>query len=236
MNDHGKSDRWVVPTKLPNKDRDGQATSVPGEPGAPETARPSSAEAVEGSRLAKGNSLQRPMLRTQGRVGMSPELERVRQAAKQDRQMRFTALLHHVYRLDTLCAAYLRLKRSAAPGVDGVTWQQYGEHLEANLQDLAARLKRGAYRAQPTRRSYIPKADGQRRPLGVTALEDKIVQSALVEVLNAIYEVDFLGFSYGSRPGRSQHNALDALWVGIARSKVNWVLDADIRGFNDHSS
>ena len=138
-----------------------------------------------------------------------------------------------IYRLDTLRAAYLRLKHSAAPGIDGVTGQQYGEHLEANLPDLAARLKRRAYRAQPTRRSYIPKADGQRRPLGVTALEDKIVQSALVEVLNAIYEVDFLGFSYGSRPGRSQHNALDALWVGIARSKVNWVLDADIRGFYD---
>jgi RNA-directed DNA polymerase len=233
MNDHGKSDRRVVPTKLPNKDRGGQATTARGEPGARGTERPELAEAVEGSHLAKGNTQQRPMLRTQGRVGMSLELERVRQAAKQDRKMRFTALLHHVYRLDTLRAAYLRLKRSAAPGVDGVTWQQYGEHWEANLQDLAARLKRGAYRAQPTRRRYIPKADGQRRPLGVTALEDKIVQSALVEVLNAIYEVDFLGFSYGSRPGRSQHNALDALWVGIARSKVNWVLDADIRGFYD---
>jgi group II intron reverse transcriptase/maturase len=164
---------------------------------------------------------------------MSPELERVRQAAKQDRKRRFTALLHHVYRLDTLRAAYQDLKRSAAPGVDGVTWQQYGENLESNLQDLSARLKRGAYRAQPTRRSYIPKADGQRRPLGVTALEDKIVQGALVEVLNAIYEVDFLGFSYGSRPGRSPHNALDALWVGIERRKVNWVLDADIRSFYD---
>src|SRR4029450_6713650 len=139
----------------------------------------------------------------------------------------------HVYRLDTLRAAYQDLKRSAAPGVDGVTWQQYGENLESNLQDLAARLKRGAYRAQPTRRSYIPKADGQRRPLGVTALEDKIVQSALVEVLNAIYEVDFLGFSYGSRPGRNPHDALDALSGGIVRSKVNWVLNVDIRGFFD---
>lgn len=236
MNDHGKSDRRVVPTKVPNNDRGEQVRTVPGAPGAPETERPESTEAVEGSRLAKGNTQQRPMLRTQGRVGMSPELERVRQAAKQDRKMRFTALLHHVYRLDTLRAAYLRLKRSAAPGIDGVTWQQYGKHLEANLQDLAVRLKRGAYRAQPTRRSYIPKADGQRRPLGVTALEDKIVQSALVEVLNAIYEVDFLGFSYGSRPSRSQHHALDALWVGLAHSKVNWVLDADIRGFYDAMS
>src|SRR5262245_63571916 len=175
MNDHGKSDGRVVPTKRPNKDRGEQARTVLGVPSTPESESPALTEAVEGSRPAKGNTQQQSMLRTQGRVGMSPELERVRQAAKQDRKMRFTALLHHVYLLDTLRAAYLRLKRSAAPGIDGVTWQQYGEHLEENLQDLAARLKRGAYRAQPTRRSYIPKADGQRRPLGVTALEDKIV-------------------------------------------------------------
>ena len=147
--------------------------------------------------------------------------------------MRFTALFHHVYRLDTLQRAYLGLNPKAAPSVDGVTWQQYGENLEPNLQDLAERLARGAYRAQPTRRTYIPKADGRLRPLGVTALEDKIVQAALVEVLNAIYEVDFLGFSYGSRPGRSPHDALDALAVGIVRSKVNWVLSVDICGFFD---
>jgi len=133
---------------------------------------------------------------------MQQALERVRQAAKQDRKMRFTALLHHVYNPDTLREAYYGLKREAAPGVDGVTWQDYGGQLEANLQQLSGRLKRGAYRARPTRRAYIDKADGRKRPLGVMALEDKILQRATVEVLNAIYEVDFLGFSYGFRPGR----------------------------------
>jgi group II intron reverse transcriptase/maturase len=147
--------------------------------------------------------------------------------------MRFTALLHHVYNLETLRAAYFGLKREAAPGVDGETWRHYGETLEGNLRDLSARLKRGAYRAKPVRRVYIPKADGRQRPLGVTALEDKLVQRATVEVLNAIYETDFLGFSYGYRPGRSQHNALDALYTGLLTRKVNWVLDVDIRGFFD---
>jgi group II intron reverse transcriptase/maturase len=147
--------------------------------------------------------------------------------------MRFTALLHHVYDLQTLRAAYLSLKREAAAGVDGETWRHYGERLEENLHDLAERLKRGAYRAKPVRRVYIAKADGRHRPLGVTTLEDKIVQRATVEVLNAIYETDFLGFSYGFRPGRSQHNALDALYVGLLTRKVNWVLDLDIRGFFD---
>jgi RNA-directed DNA polymerase len=147
--------------------------------------------------------------------------------------MRFTALLHHVYDLNRLRAAYLALKRDAAPGVDGETWRHYGEALENHLQDLAARLKRGAYRAKAVRRAYIPKTDGRQRPLGVTALEDKIVQRATVEVLNAIYETDFAGFSYGFRPGRSQHNALDALYVGLLTKKVNWVLDLDIRGFFD---
>jgi retron-type reverse transcriptase len=145
--------------------------------------------------------------------------------------MRFTALYHHVYRHRTLRRAYFGLNPKAAPGVDGVTWKHYGEDLENNLTDLSERLKRGAYRAKPTRRTYIPKADGRQRPLGVTALEDKIVQAALVEVLNAIYEVDFLGFSYGCRPGRNPHDALDALTVGLVRSKVNWVLSIDIRGF-----
>jgi group II intron reverse transcriptase/maturase len=173
------------------------------------------------------------MFRTQRRVRMSPDLERIRQAAHRDRKMQFTALFHHGYRLETLRRAYFSLNPKAAAGVDGVTWQQYGEDLEPNLQDLAERLKRGAYRAQPTRRTYIPKADGRQRPLGVTALEDKIVQAALVEVLNAIYEVDFLGFSYGGRLGRSPHDALDALSVGIVRSKVNWVLSIDIRGCFD---
>ena len=147
--------------------------------------------------------------------------------------MRFTALLHHVYNPDALRAAYFALKRDAAPGVDGETWRRYGETREDNLRDLSDRLQRGAYRAKPVRRVYIPKADGRQRPLGVTALEDKIVQRAAVEVLNAIYETDFLGFSYGFRPGRSQHDALDALYTGLLTRKVNWVLDVDIRGFFD---
>ena len=137
---------------------------------------------------------------------------------------------HHVS-VDRLRTAYHALKKDAAPGVDGVTWKQYGEQLDENLRDLHARLHRGAYRARPSRRAYIPKADGRQRPLGIAALEDKVVQRAVVEVLNAIYEVDFLGFSYGFRPGRSQHDALDALAAGILRKKVNWVLDADVRGF-----
>ena len=147
--------------------------------------------------------------------------------------MRFTALLHHIYNLETLRLSYFSLKKEAAPGVEGETWRHYGEQLEKNLQDLSGRLKRGAYRAKPVRRVYIPKADGRQRPLGVTALEDKIVQRAAVEVLNAIYETDFLGFSYGFRPRRSQHQALDALYTGLLTRKVNWVLDLDIKGFFD---
>jgi len=224
MHEHGKSDRRVVPTKPPNKGAGDPPRGLD---------RPELAEAVEGRRLTKSNPQQRTMLRTQRRVGMSLELERIRQAASRDRKMRFTALFHHVYRLETLKRAYFSLNPKAAPGVDGVTWKQYGEDLEANLQDLSDRLARGAYRAQPTRRTYILKADGRQRPLGVTVLEDKIVQAALVQVLNAIYEVDFLGFSYGSRPGRSPQDALDALSVGIVRSKVNWVLTVDICGFFD---
>jgi RNA-directed DNA polymerase len=224
MHEHGQSDKRVVPTKPPN-----EGTGEPPQG----RARSKPAEAVEGRRLAKSNPHQRTMLRTQRRVGMPPQLERIRQAASRDRKMRFTALFRHVYRLDTLRRAYFGLNPKAAPGVDGVTWQQYGDDLEAHLQDLANRLKRGAYRAQPTRRTDIPKADGRQRPLGVPALEDKLVQAALVEVLNAIYEVDFLGFSYGSRPGRIPHDALDALSVGIVRSKVNWVLSVDIGGFFD---
>jgi RNA-directed DNA polymerase len=147
--------------------------------------------------------------------------------------LRFTALLHHIYNLETPRMAYFRLKKEAAPGVDGETWRHHGEQLEVNLQDLSERLKRGAYRAKPVRRVYIPKADGRQRPLGVTALEDKIVQRAAVEVLNAIYETDFLDYSYGFRPGRSQHQALDALYTGLLTKKVNWVLDLDIKGFFD---
>ena len=163
---------------------------------------------------------------------MSQGLERVREAAKQRKKERFTAMLHHVT-IDLLKDAYSWLKREAAPGVDGRTWQSYKQNLEVNLAELHSRIHRGTYRALPSRRRYIPKPDGRQRPLGIAALEDKIVQRAVVEVLNAIYEEDFLGFSYGFRPGRGQHDALDALAVGITRTKVNWIVDADISGFFD---
>lgn len=189
-------------------------------------------ELVERRAGAEGNAGQDGMLRTPSREGMSHGLDRVRTAARQDRKIRFTALLHHVT-TDLLRDAYFWLKRDAAPGVDGVTWRAYAEGLEGRLEDLHARVHRGGYRAQPSRRTYIPKPDGRQRPLGIAALEDKIVQRALVEVLNAIYEEDFLGFSYGFRPGRGQHDALDALAVGIESTKVNWILDADIAGFFD---
>jgi RNA-directed DNA polymerase len=214
-NGPGKSDRPVVPAKFSNK------------------AEPSAAEGTEGRGLAKGNLPQQNASRTPRREDASSALERVRQAAAKDKKQRFTALLHHIYNLDTLHMAYFSLKKEAAPGVDGETWRNYGETLEHNLQDLSHRLKRGAYRAKPVHRVYIPKADGRQRPLGVPALEDKIVQRATVEVLNAIYETDFLGFSYGFRPGRSQHQALDALYTGLLTRKVNWVLDLDIRNFFD---
>jgi RNA-directed DNA polymerase len=215
MNERGKSDRPVVPVKSSNK---------AGQP---------AAEGMEGRGLTKGSPLEQNASRTQGRSNAPSALERIRQAASEDKEMRFTALFHHIYAPEALRTAYLCLKREAAPGVDGETWRHYGEDLEINLQDLSHRLKQGAYRAMPVRRVYIPKADGRLRPLGVTALEDKIVQRAAVEVLNAIYETDFLGFSYGFRPKRSQHNALDALYTGLLTKKVNWVLDLDIRGFFD---
>jgi len=161
---------------------------------------------------------------------VSHALDRVREVARKDKEARFTALLHHVDH-DRLRSAYRAIRPQAAPGVDGVTWAAYGQDLEANLSDLHERLHAGRYRAKPSRRVYIPKADGRLRPLGIASLEDKIVQRAVVEVLNAIYEVDFLGFSYGFRPGRGPHDALDALAAGILRKKVNWVLDADIRDF-----
>ena len=215
MNGPGKSDRPTVPAKSPNN---------AGQP---------AAEGVEGRGLAKGNLPQQNASRTPSRADALSALERVRQAAAKDKKLRFTALLHHIYNRNTLRMAYFRLKKEAAPGVDGETWRHYGEELEGNLQDLSAKLKRGAYRAKPVRRVFIPKADGRQRPLGVPALEDKIVQRAAVEVLNAIYETDFLGFSYGFRPGRSQHQALDALYTGLLTRKVNWVLDLDIQGFFD---
>jgi group II intron reverse transcriptase/maturase len=163
---------------------------------------------------------------------MSHELERIRKAARERKEERFTALFHHLT-IDRLREAYLALKREAAAGVDGVTWRDYAADRERKLEDLHGRVQGGAYRAQPSRRQYIPKPDGRQRPLAVAALEDKIVQRATVEVLNAIYEEDFLGFSYGFRPGRGAHDALDALVVGIERRKVNWILDADIRSFFD---
>jgi group II intron reverse transcriptase/maturase len=181
---------------------------------------------------AKGNTSQQTTSRTQSRIGVPHALERVRQAAKRERNAKFTSLMHHIT-IDRLRQSYLELKRQAAPGVDGVTWSQYQEGLEVRLQGLHGRVQKGTYQTRPSRRVYIPKADGRPRPLGIAALEDKIVQRAVVQVLNAIYEVDFLGFSYGFRPGRSQHDALDALAVGLYSKKVNYVLDADIRGFYD---
>jgi RNA-directed DNA polymerase len=168
-----------------------------------------------------------------GPSDLQSALERIRQAASRDKRLQFTGLWHHVYEVNRLREAYYHLKRRAAPGVDGETWQHYGERLEENLQGLSDRLRRGAYRARPVRRAYIPKTDGRQRPLGVTALEDKIVQRATAEVMNAIYEENFLGFSYGFRPGRSPHDALDALYAGIMMKPVSWVLDADIRGYFD---
>jgi retron-type reverse transcriptase len=213
--DAGKSDRPVVPTKHPNK-----ATTV-------------AAEDVEGRGLAKGNTDEQNAVRTLRRETAAPSaLARVRERARRDKKARFTALLHHVT-VDRLRTAFEQLRKNAAAGVDGVTWSQYGEHLDEKLHELHARLHRGAYRAKPSRRVYIPKADGRQRPLGVASLEDKLVQRAVVEVMNAVYEQDFLGFSYGFRPGRGQHDALDALAAAIVGKKVNWLLDADIRGFFD---
>lgn len=240
MNGHGKSHSPDVPAKPPNKEGPNRSGSqgepqtgtnretgetAKGEPKATSKSRKPTAEGVEGRGLAKGNLPQQNMPRTQDRAGMPSALERIGEVARRDKKVRFTTLMHHVYNLDTLRGAYFGLKRDAAAGVDGETWREYGEQLEENLKDLSERLKRGAYRAKPVRRVLIPKPDGGMRPLGVTTLEDKIVQRATVEVLNQIYEADFLGFSYGFRPGRGQHDALDALYVGIEKRRVNWVLD-----------
>jgi hypothetical protein len=221
MDERGKSDSSVVPVKPPNK---AIAAAI-------------GAEVVEERELAKGNtdSTTRPGHRAGPDV--SNGLDRVREAARQDKDARFSALLHHVD-FNRLWAAYWAIRPQAARGVDGVTWEDYGQDLEGNLRSLLARVHSGAYRASPSRRVYIPKADGRQRPLGIATVEDKVLQRAVVEVLNAIYEEDFLGFSYGFRPGRSPHHALDALSVGIERKKVNWVLDADLRDFFtslDHS-
>jgi RNA-directed DNA polymerase len=189
---------------------------------------------VERREGAEGNAGRTRTRRTPCRESVFSGLERVRERARQEKKERFTALLHHV-NVDLLRAAFSWLKRDAAPGVDGLTWQEYEQDLEIRLVDLHARVHRGAYRALPSRRTFIPKGDGQ-RPLGVAALEDKLVQRAVTAVLNAIYEEDFLGFSYGFRPGRSQHNALDALAFGITRTKVNYILDCDVRSFFDSVS
>lgn len=214
MHGSGESYSGIVPTKQPNKS---------GQP---------PAEAVEGRPLTKENTQQPNSCRTPSRESGPSGLERVREAASRDGKLKFTALLHHVS-IDLLRESYNSLKKKAAPGVDGMTWQEYGQNLEARLSDLHGRVHRGAYHAQASRRVWIPKGDGRQRPLGIAALEDKIVQYAVGVVLNEIWEQNFLGFSYGFRPGRSQQDALDALWVGIVRKRVNWILDLDIRSFFD---
>jgi RNA-directed DNA polymerase len=190
------------------------------------------AELAEQRGETKRKAVRPNMHRIQSRESMSPGLDRLRKRAKENRSEKFTSLLHHID-VALLTKSYFALRRDAAVGIDGVTWQEYGEDLEAKLVDLHGRVHRGAYRAQPSRRKIIPKPDGRKRPLGIASLEDKIVQRAMVEVLNAIYEAEFLGFSYGFRPGRSQHDALDALWVAINTKRINWILDADIRAYFD---
>src|ERR1700719_3771805 len=204
----------MVPVNRPNKDEQ------------------SSAEGEEGRPMIKENTCQLHTPSTQSEIGVSQGLEGVRKAAKENKGLRFTALLHHMT-VDLLRKSFYALKRKAAPGVDGVTWQDYEAGLEERLVDLHGRVHRGVYRAQPSRRVYIPKANGKQRPLGIAVLEDKIVQQAVVCILNQIYEEDFRGFSYGFRPGRSQHMALDALYVAIKRKRVNWILDLDLRSFFD---
>jgi group II intron reverse transcriptase/maturase len=214
MHGNEESDSPVLPMKLPNK----------------ATVAASAAEVAEGRGLAKENTDSTTRPGPSAGQGVSSGLDRVREVARRDKDAKFTALLHHVD-LARLWAAYVAIRPKASPGVDGVTWADYGKDLRANLEDLLARVHSGAYRASPSRRVFIPKPDGRQRPLGIATLEDKIVQRAVVEVLNAIYEEDFLGFSYGFRPGRSPHDALDALAVGIERKKVNFVLDADVSNF-----
>ena len=215
----GKSDRGVVPRKLANK----AAGEVP-----------AAAELVEGRLRAKGNAVRQRMSRRSRRVyDMETALCGIRQTAKGRPGAKFTTLMHHIYQVERLRAAYMACKRDAAAGVDGQTWASYAQNLEANLRNLSDRLGRAGYHPQPLRRAYIDKTDGSKRPLGVPVLEDKIVQRASVEVLNAIYEQDFRGFSYGFRPRKSAHNALDAVAVGVSARKVSWILDADIAKFFD---
>ncbi len=214
MDGHRQSDGGIVPEKSLNN--------------------PRGAEGMEGRPPDKGNEQERPSHRTQSRgIGMNEALARIRAAVRKDKEAKLTALYHHIAAEDHLRAAYWGLKKQAAAGVDGETWAHYGEDLDRHLADLAGRLARGGYRPPPVRRKYVPKPDGSQRPLGIPALEDKIVQSVTGQILSAIWEEEFLGFSYGFRPGRSAHQAMDALTVGIKEKRVNWVLDADIRGFFD---
>jgi len=226
MNGHEKSDPAIVAMKLTNKAEPSVERSA-GEPYA--------AESVEQRAGTKGNAGQQSTRRTQSRESVSQALERIRKVARERKKERFTALLHHI-NIDLLEEAFFELKANAAPGVDRLTWKDYEADLECNLEDLHGRVQRGAYRALPSRRVYIPKPDGRQRPLAVAALEDKIVQRAVAALLNAIYEEDFLGFSYGFRPGRGAHDAMDALCVGIHSKKVSYILDADIRSFFDEIS
>jgi RNA-directed DNA polymerase len=219
MHARGKSDRPVVLKTRSNNGEAGRKSAA-------------SAETAEGRGLAKGNARQPTTFRTLSRADVSSELAGVREAARRDRRARFTALLHHVTP-ELLAASFHALKREAAPGIDGLTWEEYATDLDSRLLDLHERLHCGRYRALPSRRVYIPKADGRLRPLGIASIEDKIAQHAVGTILSQIYEVDFLGLSYGFRPGRGQHDALDAVWIGLVRRKVGWVLDADIRGFFD---
>jgi RNA-directed DNA polymerase len=212
-----ESDRGIVPKSRSNNEAQAEAESEEGRPRIKENVSPTYTQPTQsGGRVSQG-------------------LAGVRQAARQRKKEKFTALLHHLTEA-LLYDSFYGLKKEAATGVDGVTWKEYETGLAGRLQDLHSRVHRGAYRAYPSRRMYVPKNDGRQRPIGIAALEDKIVQGAVVMILNQIYEEDFLGFSYGFRPGRSQHDGLDALTVGIERKPVNWVLDADIRGFLDPAS
>jgi len=214
INGHRQSDGGTVPEKSPNN--------------------PKGAEEMEERPPVEGKAQEHPSPRTQSRTeGMQAVLVRIRKAVQRDKEGKLTALYHHVYNIEHLKAAYYQLKKKAAAGVDGETWQHYGQELEANLEDLSGRLGKGAYRAAPVRRVYIPKADGRMRGLGIPALEDKIVESVVAQIFSVIWEEEFLGFSYGFRPGRSPHLALDALTVGIERKCVRWVLEVDIRAYFD---
>lgn len=237
MNESGKSDKPVVPMRPANASENlsfwelfERVQRAEGRGLAKENGEDDSVVLSPAGPAKQVDGTQRPVATSED---LHSALDRVRQAARRDKGLKFTSLWHHVYNINRLREAYLALKRNAAAGVDGQTWQAYGKELESNLQKLSDRLARGAYRARPVRRGYVPKTDGKQRPIGIPVLEDKIVQRATVRVLSAVYETDFLGFSYGFRPGRSAHLALDALAVGIQTKKVNWLLDADIRGFFD---